>query len=625
MHSSTYYPRKRKHETQYKSKKRQKLSNPNNVPIGKRSRPKTPKCRPLPPEIWTKILMLDPLTTQDLKKGRLVCKMLAQIIPERLFRTFVFRRDRDDFGRMHKMMEHGQEQFAHDIRELRFETRQIDPHRMTLDIANIMYFYDHHSFERCKRGCIDEFLVWFIRVMRSKQNYEGVERLEGAILKLDRLRRIDVSRKACSFGTFHLLHLCMERERDNSYFDKINSEFSSLLRVIITYNKKQNEHNKGDVRREPLVHLSHDELPVTFFVRNELRTTFIEAAQNLKVLHLNFEATELPMKRFWNNMASALSTCKELVDLRLGFDPRFAAVGWLGAYDNNSEEDLQLFYVPLWKLFKPNTWPKLQALRLDGLSVCEKGLQHLLLGHRTLRSLVLCGIALFHGTWRSLLSTIRAKMSLEFFDMVGEFLATHGYREDWNFPESRDFWKRAANARASGIQKYTEMTHLDAVETYNGVHGSVEALKAFVLEGRPWPAIDESFPRPPLTLQERQIRHHFCINQNGICTPNTQHIDEDWDGSEPDGDVFDWEVFNDVGGPSSRQDVIGPFMYDGDLYDQNGFDANGLNQQGVHFSRVPRLQHSTLHGIHEAFQRSIFEEMSTQYSKLKEKMESPSN
>ncbi|CZR56260.1 uncharacterized protein PAC_06148 [Phialocephala subalpina] len=377
-----------------------------------------------------------------------------------------------------------------------------------MDLADMLYRYrDPASRAGCKRECIDQFVM-------------------------------------------------NRAEINNSYYDQINLEFFSLLPVIIKYNEKQKEQNEegGDICRAPLLQLSHNEVPVNFFTRIEFRITFVEAAGHLRTLHLEFDATELPLRRFWNDIASALSTCKELRDLRFGFDPQSS------------------FHLGI--------------LHIDGLASCEQGFDHLLLGHRTIQNLILYQTALLHGTWDGLLRTIRAKMFLKSFEMFGECMSTHGQGENWMFPEPRSSWKRAANVRASGIIGYMKGIPSDEGMSYNQVVGGPEALTDFVLRGVPWPTI---VPNPSQHhLRDHEDRHQFCIKQNGICIPNTHDIDKNWDNTEL-GDFEEWEALDEDDDPQSRQDVIGPYIYDGDNYDFIGFDVNGLNQDGVHFSRVHKV------------------------------------
>lgn len=105
----------------------------------------------------------------------------------------------------------------------------------------------------------------------------------------------------------------------------------------------------------------------------------------------------------------------KLKDLRFGFAP-FDDGHWNeGSWEEESGGYIE-WYVPLWKFLGYFQWPGLESLRLDGMIFCEKGLGEFIARHaRTLKSLKLFSIALWHGSFQGLLTSLRSVLKLDNF------------------------------------------------------------------------------------------------------------------------------------------------------------------------------------------------------------------
>jgi hypothetical protein len=146
-------------------------------------------------------------------------------------------------------------------------------------------------------------------------------------------------------------------------------EFSSFLFAL----------NSTELR---VKHLSHDQLPVKFFVLPENTLRYLtKPLSHLTTLSLNFSATAAPHPKFWSGLTLFLRSIPNVVSLRFGFapDPKGCKMGtWRCTVPG---KDFCSWYVPLWKIFGDHTWRELVKLRLDGLFVCETGLGEFLGRH----------------------------------------------------------------------------------------------------------------------------------------------------------------------------------------------------------------------------------------------------
>lgn len=168
----------------------------------------TSNCPPLPAEVWSQILSSEDLDLTDIKNARLTCNLLAGAGIQRQFHTLAFRRDREDFQRLEKMLQFDKLPFVKDIRAVRFESGWLDPNSMarTLNhdlvdryIANgskdndpVLTVWDDPS----RNEAMDEYITWYDQFLKCKQNYEDSQALKSALLKLSRLERIDITRRS---------------------------------------------------------------------------------------------------------------------------------------------------------------------------------------------------------------------------------------------------------------------------------------------------------------------------------------------------------------------------------------------------------------------------------------------
>ncbi|KAE8443303.1 hypothetical protein EG329_002019 [Mollisiaceae sp. DMI_Dod_QoI] len=578
------------------------------TPKNKRPESVSPNFQGFSPEIWSQILSDESLDLKDLKNARLACKMLAQIALEYLFKTFVFRRDRFDYQRLHNMMSYGRDQFAHDIRALRFEVGLMDPNHMARALA-VTYRKSYGKVDS-----IDEYLAWFNNTLtRPLMHQKDWERLQHTVLKLEHLDRIDVVRNCSTFKEVKTWNAWVLEKSDNAIFNILNEEFYRLLNVMIAINKHRKE-VPGMLHRKPVSHLSHDNIPVTFFTTTlfpDILDTFKEVAQHLETLHLSFESTVAPRKMFWNRLGLALTSCTGVKDLRLGFDSSFKnkSVDW--SVCNQDSVLLLKYYVPLWKILPKNPWPKLEVLRLEGLAVCEAGLEHVLLGSpSSVRKLYLCQIALLHGSWQSLLGKFRKGMRLQDFEMWGHIMSIHGHREDWFVRQPKDLWKLSANSDAPGVRKHLIRIAKRWDET-NSSRFAIgrEALQYFVLRGGPWPntTISSSVERPAQpNAANLLLRHIDCRRVNGICIQEIGIINFWW--GLPEVNVSKWEK-------PRRKHRLHPDLatmapkYDAHIYDSTGFNDLGYNRRGYAFTQIRNLRSATERQILNASEREILEKM----------------
>lgn len=175
-------------------------------------------CPCLPIEVWTQILGEEGLHTRDVKNARLTCKMLAMAGAKRQFHTIAFRRDRQDFQRVRKMLAYDESRFAQDVRAVRFESGWLDPNSMTRQLNHlaiesaksidpnvdpVLAVWNHPS----RTDVIDEYITWYDKFLKRKQNYQNSKSLELALLKLPRLERIDITRKSTASSNALMLQL----------------------------------------------------------------------------------------------------------------------------------------------------------------------------------------------------------------------------------------------------------------------------------------------------------------------------------------------------------------------------------------------------------------------------------
>ncbi|KUJ06807.1 uncharacterized protein LY89DRAFT_790192 [Mollisia scopiformis] len=385
----------------------------------------------LPDEIWEQIL--HHLEMTDIKSLRLASKIWIDVGALFLFRPFIFRPDRNKYDVFNKKLAHTP--IAKAISNIRFElgTQQID-----FAAHNIGYAYYHalktlrddprpesvkkaqyELLEEDKIAAMTEYAEWNERWHEMDQTYQSRSGLEEIFSKTEALTRIDISYKSCPFKSELAMDAWMQRT-DNYNFRKTNQEFVAILRTLTKAPNK-------------LQHLSHDQLPVSFFMAAVNDIVAVAAPlHQLRTLPLTLDATASPHNTVWRMLGSFLKTLPELKDLRLDFaslPTRFDNEGtWKSSWYLAEE-----WYAPLSKILGKFTWKNLEAVWLGGLVLCEKGLTQFFSRHaKTLKSIKLSNIGLIHGSFQRVFSYL-ARLPLREFRIWGYFKALHFANEIWRF------------------------------------------------------------------------------------------------------------------------------------------------------------------------------------------------
>ncbi|KAF8858203.1 hypothetical protein BDZ45DRAFT_786019 [Acephala macrosclerotiorum] len=596
-----------------------------------------PSPGPFPPELWRLILLRNELALEDLKNVRLTCKVLAEIVLEELFKTLVFRRGRGDYLRFLTMLSEGKEQFVHDIRALRFDDGLIDPNNMGTNLAMTDWTMKRgkkFSGER-RSDLVDEYMEWYHGVMKNRDSdpissYDLCARTLAEILrKLKNVERIDISNKACPLKAPELMGAWRRGNRSTHFEHTINRTWRTL-RAIQGLGWPDDE-GVPDDGLPALKHLTHDEFPVAFFdpcaEEGRVLKAFAEVTKffvHLETLHLNFEATEAPIKVFWKILAECVTRAEKLRDLRLGFDPVFKTCKIdradsrepyksQGSWNEVSDAHFERHYAPLHLLFETqNIWKNLVSFRLDGLVLCAHGLEHVLLSHLCIRKVYLCQIALLHGTWGTLLWKIRKGMRLEHFEIWGDIMSVHGDAENWALPPPWQFWKSMANHEGPGIQLFGDTWKRHMTYSYPDQDLRIQArdrLQDYTLRRGEWPgALLERISLPMKFSSHQEARtHKHCSLDDGVCKQDLDRIASMW--SDPNGDLQEalwWELDECEYEYNSKNVDI--FLLFDDGYDIHGFDDNGTH----HSNDLP--ENSLL-----VTARTLVDEMSSKFAELKRK------
>lgn len=230
-----------------------------------------------------------------------------------------------------------------------------------------------------------------------------------------------------------------------------------------------------------------------------------------------------------------------------------------------------------------HVWTELKSLRLDGLNICETGLNDLLMRHRsTLEHLDLYNICLEHGSFRSLLSHMRSTLSLKQFQMWGYLLSRHSPQEDWFLPPTR----APDTHMCPGMDYYQQREY----GRYNqdkkvGIRKEVAlALKYFVLHAGQWP-----MNTALKSLADLEFSDLKCDEDD---VGDIEFINNAWDNLAKLDDLKTWEIceydYEIELGVGDIEDVMQ--IFDDDDLDTNGFNCGGLDEEGVHFETAFGLQ-----------------------------------
>ena len=535
----------------------------------------------IPTEIWEKIFAL--LDLNDIKSVRLAWRRWTNVAGRFLFRTFIFRVDRQDFGRFEIVTEN--EAMLAGINRIRLETGPmgIDHVARRLGFEYMQEYnsarlpgsrskYTHDELELAKDMAIQEYAAWNTRWHAAKQDFRDLKKMKEMLAKLKSLRRIDVTAKGITFTTELLLGAWMQGSGLFN-FKRATKEFVTLLLAL------------KDAPFQ-LKHLSHDQLPVTFFAMKEsLLGSLASSLQHITTLRLTIDACNYPHTKCWNGLGHFLRSIPGLTVLRFGFDPFETGTvnrgTWLYA-----EDDLAQWYIPLWKMLGDHTWKDLRSLRLDSLMVCETGLNEMLIRHApTLQCLDLFNLGLWTGSFQGLLSNLREGLKLKRFRLWGATRGFHTPYDGWRLKPTlnldEEVW--SSHLKAHVIDEDSKLN--EAWERFESISSPDvgRRLDLFMTPGISWP-----WPLYASDALERLIRppyfggHHS--DQCQECVRSIDEINDAWNA----GVKKSLEGWSDNNASCTRgigeEEVID--FYDEDGLDTGGFDANGFDTEGTYFMDI---------------------------------------
>lgn len=126
--------------------------------------------------------------------------------------------------------------------------------------------------------------------------------------KLKSLDRINITPKSSSFTNELLLEAWL-LGCNNRYFNRAMKEFVAILMALQQVDLKLN-------------HLSHDQVPILFFVlKKDLLTKLASPLRHLTSLRLTLDATTSPDTKAWDGLGKFLQAASNLKYLRFGFAP----------------------------------------------------------------------------------------------------------------------------------------------------------------------------------------------------------------------------------------------------------------------------------------------------------------
>ncbi|KAF8861669.1 hypothetical protein BDZ45DRAFT_687477 [Acephala macrosclerotiorum] len=550
----------------------------------------------LPTELWANVLMY--LNVGDIQSVRLACKALADMASRYLFQTFIFRPDRKDIERFSIVSDCAR--FATGIKILRFKTDiiPIDYMQYNLSLAYLHAFngrqwdeplpanrISSEELESQKEEAIKEYALWNDRWHRAKQDYRSVALMKMILDEVKSLEQIDVSTK-------NRLNLEAWLQGTETEFSKrVNTEFKTLLLAL---------------RSSSLVikSLSHDGLPVSFFVHEEQvlkKLTF--PLRHLISLRLTFDASEAPHAKFWHLLGQFLTSIPNLESLRFGFAPLLVGVPDAATWGHSAEHVKDVWYAPLWRLLGSHTWQRLRKLRLDGLLLCEGGLMDLLARHQiTLEQLEPNNVGLWSGSFQSLLTGMKNTLTLKNLSIWGFARAMHSARDHWILFKPLDLSAETWSdpLKSCVIRAWDDLADIGKRMDIATPLDIADRLESFVLykSPSPWPLSPTETLMPVL---DPSAHSELCEN----CYLSITDVDADWDDLNVP--LGDWQDFNTHDAPGFREDEIEDF-YLANGFDEDGFDRNGFDMNGVHFDTIHEDYQGVAHPMSEAkARRTILE------------------
>ncbi|PVH69674.1 hypothetical protein DL98DRAFT_661559 [Cadophora sp. DSE1049] len=493
------------------------IVSPGIIPIlGKKHRP--PK---IPNELWHKIFDLLPVS--DIKAVRTSWKLWSAIGARHLFPMFRFSLGRKDFCRFEKISRGGAGPFLKCTKELYIESGKTGVFWISEALA-LLYHSQHplqvptdiqYSNEVAKARTLAEYAEWNVIAHENNNTFRDVHLLKNIVWSFRSLNSIHITRRSPRIDSFILLqawNLC----RYADYFQRAVSEFEALLLAL--------KHSDTGIK-----HLSHDQLPVTFF-RMDIQDMkqLIRPLEGLQNLQFTFDATVPPRKVFWVGLGKFLQSLPHLTDLRFGFFP---------IYDR----------------------------------------------YRNGRSWQFCDEAT--TTW--VIGTSRkARFDPGHTGAIKHWITFGGISKHFNIPSRNGCYDPVtspATKRGMTLQTNTikplfrqELMSRSDLTTWEENPKSLisEAVEAFIVRQGPWP-IDLSPTAPELDSKG------FSADAS-----NRVIISRAWD-ELPDGkDDIMWELGWEDDVDSHGDEILE--YYNSDGYDVHGFNIDGYNQAGV-FHTDPSL------------------------------------
>ncbi|KAE9371594.1 hypothetical protein N431DRAFT_508291 [Stipitochalara longipes BDJ] len=519
-------------------------------------------------ELWERVFQH--LAIDDIKSVRISWRVWTDIGSRYLFVPFVFRPDRCDLERFETISKSSAASaLLAGIRNFRFELGTMSISWVASNLG-WKYFVERNNeqspyLDEEKNFSVAEYGAWNTRWHDSAQMYHNTAKLRTVFEQVKVVDNIELVYKASSFTT----PLLFEAWVEGSERETMTKHSRELTAVLLALN----------AARRRFKHLGHDQLPVTFFAINSNRLLSLsKPLQQLRILHLTFDATEPPHLKFWEGLGVFLREIPDLCSLRFGFVPFQVYFRKMGTWDW-FERSARDWYVPLWRLVSGGfVWRNLKELQLDGLMVCEIGLSEFLSRHAsTLRVLTLSNIGLWQGT----------------FKIWGFFRAFHAPNEACKFERSPEFRPEVQHWSpefSSWMQHRDE--YYDQMGYRVGDLSSTDIrhrLEIYVLSrgSEVWPlrATDILEVYPDGFWWDKP--EHNSIKCQA-CVVSRVEVDEAWDrGLEKPLKLRNDYSAKDLAGVG-EEDIVDFFRHGG--FDRFGFNIMGFDRHGTNYSDITDLE-----------------------------------
>jgi hypothetical protein len=139
----------------------------------------------------------------------------------------------------------------------------------------------HEELELAKYIAVREYAAWNARWHGAKQVISDLERMKEMVARPRSNRRVDLKARGITFTTGLLLGVWLQGS-DRFNFKRATKEFVTLFLAL------------KDARFQ-LKHLSHDQLPVTFFAMKEsFFRSLASSLQHIATLRLTVDACDYP-------------------------------------------------------------------------------------------------------------------------------------------------------------------------------------------------------------------------------------------------------------------------------------------------------------------------------------------